>query len=107
MYSSIYPMLVLLSRLMPFMLKTTNKKKVKPGEGSRPQLSPEAFIPLVAKCSANSNFKVREMAARALVPLVPPEQVADFITSLFASIPDNTGTNHRPLKRARCGAYDI
>ncbi|ELR25405.1 uncharacterized protein ACA1_293160 [Acanthamoeba castellanii str. Neff] len=64
----------------------TNKanKKVKPGEGSRPQLSPEAFIPL---CSANSNFKVREMAARALVPLVPPEHVAAFIASLFASHP--------------------
>ena len=93
MYSSIYPMLVLLSRLMPFMLKTNKaNKKVKPGEGSRPQLSPEAFIPLVAKCSANSNFKVREMAARALVPLVPPEHVAAFITSLFASIPDHAGT---------------
>jgi hypothetical protein len=98
MYSSIYPMLVLLSRLMPFMLKTNKaNKKVKPGEGSRPQLSPEAFIPLVAKCSANSNFKVREMAARALVPLVPPEHVAAFITSLFASIPDHAGTTFYSL----------
>jgi hypothetical protein len=58
MYSSIYPMLVLLSRLMPSTLKS--KRKVKLGEGARPQLSPEAFIPLVTRCSANSNFKARE-----------------------------------------------
>ncbi len=53
MYSSVYPMLLLLSRLLPFPLKA--KKKVK---SVRVQALPDAFIPLVTRCSDQSNFKV-------------------------------------------------
>ncbi|ORX55175.1 hypothetical protein DM01DRAFT_1407189 [Hesseltinella vesiculosa] len=59
-HPGLYPMLTLLSRLRPSVMDdpATNPISMAP------------FIPLVMSCSASSIFKTREMAARALMPLV-------------------------------------
>ena len=42
-------------------------------------------------CAQQSNFKVRDMAARALVPLVPSQTVAPFLAQLLESCPATPG----------------
>ncbi|KAI8074980.1 putative death-receptor fusion protein-domain-containing protein [Gongronella butleri] len=60
-HPGLYPMLTLLSRLRPSVMD----------DPATNPLSMAQFVPLVMSCSASSIFKTREMAARALVPLVP------------------------------------
>ncbi|ORZ21579.1 putative death-receptor fusion protein-domain-containing protein [Absidia repens] len=59
-HPGLYPMLTLLSRLRPSVMDTATDA-----------LSMSPFIPLVMSCAGSSIFKTREMAARALVPLIP------------------------------------
>ncbi|KAI7907871.1 putative death-receptor fusion protein-domain-containing protein [Cokeromyces recurvatus] len=59
-HPGLYPILTLLSRMQPS-TETINEKK-------ETVLTP--FIPLVMPCAASAIYKTREMAARALVPLV-------------------------------------
>ncbi|RCH87920.1 hypothetical protein CU098_000597, partial [Rhizopus stolonifer] len=56
-HPGLYPILTLLSRMQPAM-----------GEDKDHVLTP--FIPLVMPCASSAIYKTREMAARALVPLV-------------------------------------
>ncbi|KAF7721980.1 hypothetical protein EC973_003893 [Apophysomyces ossiformis] len=58
-HPGLYPILTLLSRLHPSVMDGADKVTA---------MSP--FVPLVSKCAAGCIFKTREMAARALVPLV-------------------------------------
>ncbi|KAI8097284.1 putative death-receptor fusion protein-domain-containing protein [Halteromyces radiatus] len=58
-HPGLYPMLTLLSRLRPSVM-----------DDATDALSMAPFIPLVLSCAGSSIFKTREMAARALVPLV-------------------------------------
>ncbi|CAO3590067.1 unnamed protein product [Absidia cylindrospora] len=59
-HPGLYPMLTLLSRLRPSVMDTATDA-----------LSMSPFVPLVMSCAGSSIFKTREMAARALVPLIP------------------------------------
>jgi len=54
MYSSLFPVLVLLAKLRPFPVK----KKSKKDSDIMHELSPNAFVPLVAQCASQTNFKV-------------------------------------------------
>lgn len=58
-HPGLYPILTLLSRMQPSTENVTDGETI---------LSP--FIPLVMPCAASAIYKTREMAARALVPLV-------------------------------------
>eukprot|EP01132_Coremiostelium_polycephalum_P011104 gene11104-13587_t len=70
--SSIYAVLVLFSRLQPSSIDHPNDP-----------LAPAKFIPLVSKCSVFSNCMVRQIAARALVPLVSTHDLVPFIQNLI------------------------
>ncbi|CEP08348.1 hypothetical protein [Parasitella parasitica] len=61
-HPGLYPILTLLSRMQPSSSTGTSAEK------DETVLSP--FIPLVMPCAASAIYKTREMAARALVPLV-------------------------------------
>lgn len=58
-HPGLYPILTLLSRMQPSTEDVKEEERI---------LSP--FIPLVMPCAASAIYKTREMAARALVPLV-------------------------------------
>ncbi|KAI9246127.1 putative death-receptor fusion protein-domain-containing protein [Sporodiniella umbellata] len=58
-HPGLYPILTLLSRMKP---------SVEGGDEKETLLTP--FIPLVMPCASSTIYKTREMAARALVPLV-------------------------------------
>ncbi|RCH98462.1 hypothetical protein CU097_011572 [Rhizopus azygosporus] len=78
-HPGLYPMLTLLSRMKPSLEKEDEQDNV---------LAP--FIPLVMPCAASAIYKTREMAARALVPLV--HDVNGVITQLM-ELGDNLTQN--------------
>jgi hypothetical protein len=50
-------------------------------------LSPAAFTPLVRRCATAAPLAVRRLAARALVPLLPPAEVPPLLQQLLAAVP--------------------
>lgn len=54
-------------------------------------LSPVAFAPLVRRCGGATPLAVRSLAARALVPLVAPEDVPAVLRQLLAAVPGAPG----------------
>ncbi|KAI9474087.1 MAG: putative death-receptor fusion protein-domain-containing protein [Benjaminiella poitrasii] len=79
-HPGLYPILTLLSRMQPSTETVTEKQET--------ILTP--FVPLVIPCAASAIYKTREMAARALVPLVL--DVAPVIKQLM-SFPDQITQN--------------
>ncbi|GAM25031.1 hypothetical protein SAMD00019534_082060 [Acytostelium subglobosum LB1] len=73
--SSIYAILVLFARLQPSNMSN-------PAD----TLSPTPFIPYISQCCSFSNFMVRQIAARALVPFIASRDVLPFISNLVDSI---------------------
>ncbi|EGG18451.1 hypothetical protein DFA_03945 [Cavenderia fasciculata] len=69
--SSIYAILVLFSRLQPSTMTIPTDS-----------LSPAPFVPYISKCCTFSNFMVRQIAARALVPFIPTPQVISFVQDI-------------------------
>ncbi|CAH1762914.1 9894_t:CDS:10, partial [Entrophospora sp. SA101] len=58
-HTGLYPILTLLSRLHPSLMESTNSV-----------LNMKSFISLVSLCNTSSIYRVREIAAKALVPLI-------------------------------------
>jgi hypothetical protein len=56
-------------------------------EGDADPLSPAAFAPAVQLCAAAPAMAVRQLAARALAPLVPPRQLLPTLLGLLGSLP--------------------
>ena len=75
--TSLFSLLVLLSRLSPSE-RVLNSNSV---YDSKP------FIPFVLQCSSHSDYRVREMAARSLVPLIICNDVIPFILSQVKLLP--------------------
>ncbi|KAH6923738.1 hypothetical protein HPB50_005805 [Hyalomma asiaticum] len=73
--SNAFPVLLLLARLFPSVV-----------EGS---FRLEDFVPHVARCARSPVWKVRALAARALVPLVAPSARRTFLLQLISSLPGN------------------
>lgn len=51
-----------------------------------PGLEPSAFAPLVRRCAAADPLAVRQLAARALAPLLAPAELAPAISELAALV---------------------
>jgi len=80
--TSLYAILVLLSRLLPSRMESPKDQHVE-----------QAFLPVVRQCCTSSDMMVRTMAARALVPLVSSRDFHDFITEqLINAIPNQDST---------------
>ncbi|XP_054977964.1 thyroid adenoma-associated protein isoform X2 [Sorex araneus] len=59
-----------------------------PMDGAHSALSLAPFLPLITRCGRSPIYRCREMAARALVPLVPIDEVPRTVHSLLAKLPD-------------------
>ncbi|KAI9318499.1 putative death-receptor fusion protein-domain-containing protein [Dichotomocladium elegans] len=80
-HPGLFPILTLLSRLHPSVM-----------DGSDQVTAMAAFVPLVMTCAVSSIFKTREMAARALVPLITSADLVQTILNLL-DIPEAIGQN--------------
>lgn len=79
MHTSMYCLLLLLSRLSAS--ESSSNMAVLSLE------PPTGFIDALRTLGGHADYRVREMAARALVPLIPRDQVAPFAAKAFESIP--------------------
>ncbi|XP_069117931.1 tRNA (32-2'-O)-methyltransferase regulator THADA-like isoform X2 [Argopecten irradians] len=87
LHPSLYPILMVLGRLFPSHL-----------EGADTSLNLAAFIPYVIKCSSSAVYKTRIMSAKALHPLVLPDQLTSVLTQLLDMLPDSvTKTTNQNL----------
>lgn len=59
------------------------------------------FVAPVSSCHTQNNFKIRDMAARALVPLISPPAVAPFLLSLLKSLPSELNALHGKMAQLR------
>ncbi|KAI8146003.1 putative death-receptor fusion protein-domain-containing protein [Fennellomyces sp. T-0311] len=71
-HPGLYPILTLLSRLHPSVMDGTDQVTA---------MAP--FVPLVTSCAVSAIFKTREMAARALVPLIPSSELVQTVLMLL------------------------
>lgn len=79
MHPSLYPLLMVISRLYP-----------SPLHGIDTSLSMTAFIPLIRRCAHSPVLKTREMAARALFPLISLDIWETTITELVQDLPSKS-----------------
>ncbi|KAM9965165.1 hypothetical protein ACTFIW_004970 [Dictyostelium discoideum] len=70
--STVYAILVLFSRLQPSNIDHPNDL-----------LAPAQFVPLISQCCQFSNYMVRQISARALVPLISTIELIPFIRDLI------------------------
>ncbi|XP_045500038.1 thyroid adenoma-associated protein homolog [Colias croceus] len=82
---SVYPVLLLLARLYPSAL-----------EGTVSNIKLTTFIPSVLRCAGSAVLKTRQLAARAIVPLVSPNMYISHIESMLKILGD------RNIKRNYC-----
>ncbi|XP_059062927.1 thyroid adenoma-associated protein homolog [Achroia grisella] len=73
----LYPILLVLARLYPSSL-----------EGTVSTLKLVAFVPHVLACARSSVLKVRQLAAKAMVPLISPEQYIPHLEMTLTIIRD-------------------
>ncbi|XP_077293015.1 thyroid adenoma-associated protein homolog [Arctopsyche grandis] len=69
---SLYPVLLLLSRLYPSSL-----------EGTDSNLQLITFVPYLTQCSGNCVLKIRKLAAKAIVPLISLERYFSHLIDIF------------------------
>ncbi|ORX88334.1 hypothetical protein K493DRAFT_306724 [Basidiobolus meristosporus CBS 931.73] len=74
-HPGLYPVLTLLSRLQPSVM-----------DGQDSALTMSSFVPAVLECAGGCIYKTREMAARALVPLVVSNDLVKTIVHLWEDI---------------------
>lgn len=73
-HPGLYPVLTLLSRLQPSL-------HADPADAVDGGMS--AFVTLVRRCAASAIWKTREMAARALIPLIASRDLMDWIVDIL------------------------
>uniref|UniRef100_A0A8C2UVG2 tRNA (32-2'-O)-methyltransferase regulator THADA n=1 Tax=Chinchilla lanigera TaxID=34839 RepID=A0A8C2UVG2_CHILA len=78
-HPSMFLLLLVLERLYP-----------SPMDGASSALSLAPFVPFIIRCGRSPIYRSREMAARALVPLVMIDQVPSTIRALLATLPNCT-----------------
>ncbi|KAI7853486.1 putative death-receptor fusion protein-domain-containing protein [Circinella umbellata] len=80
-HPGLYPILTLLSRLHPSVMDDADQVAA---------MAP--FVPLVTSCAVSAIFKTREMAARALVPLIPSSELVQ-TTLMLLDVPSKSTQN--------------
>eukprot|EP00118_Oscarella_pearsei_P004268 m.17973 g.17973 ORF g.17973 m.17973 type:complete len:1862 (+) comp27575_c0_seq3:14-5599(+) len=76
LHASLYPVLLLLSRLYPSVM-----------EGTKSTYTLSAFLPYIMKCRSSAIIKARIMAADALPPLVSLAELPSILEQLLHDIP--------------------
>ncbi|GAB4815827.1 hypothetical protein N2152v2_002873 [Parachlorella kessleri] len=78
MHPSLFPVLALLSRLRPSLHSRLSAHTAIP--------SPAAFVPFVRRCAAAEPLAVRQLAARALAPLLSPAELPGTLADLAEDV---------------------
>jgi len=88
--ASLYPILALLSRLRPGIHETAMSSEAGGAEGDMSlQNSPGSLLRAVRDCGRVARtHSTRSLAAKALAPLVPPNEVADMLARTFDELPE-------------------
>lgn len=76
-HPSLYPILILLSRLKPSLISS----------GTDDVLDPFILMPFIRRCATQSNLRVRVLASRALVGLVSNEKLHDVLSCVAHGLP--------------------
>ena len=74
LHPALYPILLILSRIFP-----------SPSESLNNPFKLSSLVPLVEKCSGSPILAIRQLAAGALVPLIPPDQLGAYLIKLNGS----------------------
>ncbi|KAL2950978.1 hypothetical protein AAZX31_19G020600 [Glycine max] len=77
LHPSLYPILILLSRLKPSSIA---------GE-TGDELDPFLFMPWIRRCSTQSNLRVRVLASRALTSIVSNEKLPSVLFNIASDLP--------------------
>ncbi|GAU41066.1 hypothetical protein TSUD_284360 [Trifolium subterraneum] len=77
LHPSLYPILILLSRLKPSSIAGEKGDK----------LDPSLLMPWIRRCSTQSNLRVRVLASRALTSLVSNEKLSSVLLSIASELP--------------------
>lgn len=77
LHPSLYPILILLSRLKPSSIA---------GE-TGDELDPFLFMPWIRRCSTQSNLRVRVLASRALTSIVSNEKLPAVLNNIISELP--------------------
>ena len=88
--TSLFSLLVLFSRLSPSesVLSTNNQE-------NNEKNTEENFLPVILRCSGDKDLRIREMAARALIPLIHSSKLVNFIQTLIGSLPARSHLHSR------------
>ena len=88
MYPPMYPIVLLLSRLLPFDVKE-RKKVANIGEMNLKQIRKDKLLlmlPLVEKAGLNTNHMGRVMAAKAILPFMEIDSIVSYVLHLLENI---------------------
>ncbi|KAK7266370.1 hypothetical protein RIF29_19014 [Crotalaria pallida] len=77
LHPSLYPILILLSRLKPSSIASE----------AGDELDPFLFMPWIRRCSTQSNLRVRVLASRALTSLVSNENLSSALLNIASELP--------------------
>ena len=98
MHPSLYPILMLLSRLSPSLTTHDTESATTPtgttqseetnGTSNTGVLQFEDFLPLIVSCAKHNNHMARYMASKAVVALVTPSNLSSFVNSSLSLVPD-------------------
>ncbi|EPS68931.1 hypothetical protein M569_05834 [Genlisea aurea] len=78
-HPSLYPMLILLSRLKPLLIS---------GDAGD-HLDPSLFMPFIRSCSVQNNFKIRLLASKALTSLVSYGKLEGVLLNIASELPSD------------------
>jgi hypothetical protein len=88
MYPPLYPIVLLLSRLLPFDLNE-KRKVANLGERNLKQIRKDnllLMLPLIEKAGLNSNHMGRVMAAKAVLPFMDIDGIIPYVLGLLSDI---------------------
>ena len=95
MYPPLYPIVLLLSRLLPFDLKEMPKMSNK-SELNLKQIRKDKLLemlPLIESAGRNSNYMGRVMTAKAILPFMEINGIIPYCLSLMQDVATLTANN--------------
>ena len=104
MYPPLYPIVLLLSRLLPFDLNE-KRKVANLGERNLKQIRKDKLLlmlPLIEKAGLNSNHMGRVMAAKAVLPFMDIDGIIPYVLNLLKNIKQIKENNIVHYKLVTC-----
>jgi len=104
MYPPLYPIVLLLSRLLPFDLNE-KRKVANLGERNLKQIRKDKLLlmlPLIEKAGLNSNHMGRVMAAKAVLPFMDIDGIVPYVLGILSNVKQVKDNNIAHYKLITC-----